>query len=51
VDAGLERRRNQILTLTNEELEALALAAGGQATHELEARIRGGGDHASHSSH
>jgi hypothetical protein len=46
VNPGLERRLHEVFTLTNEEPEALALTSGGQAAHELQARIRSRGDHA-----
>jgi hypothetical protein len=42
---GIERRGHEILPLADEQPQALACAPGLELAHELEARVRGGGDH------
>ena len=52
LEAGRERRLDEVFALTNEEAEPFALPAGRQAPHETEPRVGRRGDHGpSHSSH
>jgi hypothetical protein len=49
-DSGVESGCDEILALADEETQPLTLPPRAQSSHELEARIRCGRDHANHSS-